>query len=45
MSALPESPRSRLVHGERRPLSAVERTWGLVGFHLTLLRRTWRGWS
>ena len=43
MSALPESPRSRLVHGERRPLSAVERTWGLVGFHLTLLRRTWRG--
>lgn len=34
---------SRLVPGARRPLSVVERTWGLMGFHLTLLRRTWRG--
>ena len=24
-------------------MSLVERVWGLIGFHLTLLRRTWRG--
>ena len=34
---------SRLTPGPRRPLSLGERTSGLVGFHLTLLRRTWKG--
>jgi lipooligosaccharide transport system permease protein len=43
MSAFPELPESRLTPGVRRPLTLVERTRGLLGFHWTLLRRTWRG--
>lgn len=35
--------RSRLVAGERPPLSTLERTRGVLTFHTTLLRRTWLG--
>lgn len=34
---------NRLLAGVRTPLSWAERTGGILAFHTTLLRRTWRG--
>lgn len=41
-AAGPPAP-SRLAAGPRPPLSWGERTAGLLAFHLTLAKRTWRG--
>lgn len=39
----PGTPSGRLVHGPRPPMSAAERLGAVLGHHLLVYRRTWKG--